>query len=375
MKYFPHLLLVATATIAVSGCTKSDTQSTSAPETTAPPMLTTETTAAPTAAAPSAGSGKSVTLVAYDSFALTDLKFAAFTEQTGIKVKVVNSGDTGEMVNKSVLTKSAPLGDVMWGVDTTFLDRAIKENLFAPTSVDTLDLDPTLTAGVKGKPVVPVDFGDVCVNYDKAALTKAGVPVPTSIDDLTKSTYKNMLVVENPATSSPGLAFLLATVVGTPDWKATWNGLKDNGVLIANGWTEAYETHFTAGGNGGDRPLVVSYGTSPVAAVLYGADPKATSAPTGIVESTCFRQVEYAGVLTGTKNTEAATKLLEYLISPELQADIQLNMFVYPANTKAATVPAFTSFAVKPAKPFTLDASEIAENRDGWIDEWSKLML
>jgi thiamine transport system substrate-binding protein len=349
MKHFPRLLLVAMATIttsvAVSGCTKADTKATS------------------------------VTLVAYDSFALTDAKFAAFTKKTGITVKVVSSGDTGEMVNKSVLTKSSPLGDVMWGVDTTFLDRSIKENLFAPTSVSITDIDPTLAAAVVGKPVVPVDYGDVCVNYDKAALTKAGVAIPTSIADLTKPTYKNMLVVQNPATSSVGLAFFFATVVGTPDWKATWKGLKNNGVLIANGWTEAYETHFTAGGNGGDRPLVVSYGTSPVAAVLYGADPKATTAPTGAMESTCFRQVEYAGVLAGTKNMDAATTLLEYLISPELQADIQLNMFVYPANVKASVAPAFTSFAVKPAKPLTLDASEISTKRDGWIDEWSKLML
>jgi thiamine transport system substrate-binding protein len=368
MKYLSRLLITAATTLAVSSCTNSNTKSAS--ETTAVQSAT-ETTAAQSAT----GSGQSVTLVAYDSFALTDAKFSGFTKRTGIAVKVVNSGDTGEMVNKSVLTKSAPLGDVMWGVDTTFLDRSIKENLFAPTSVNTTDIDPTLTAAVAGQPVVPVDYGDVCVNYDKAALTKAGVAVPTSIEDLTKPTYKNMLVVENPATSSPGLAFFFATVVGTPDWKATWKGLKDNGVLIANGWTEAYETHFTAGGNGGDRPLVVSYGTSPVAAVLYGADPKATSAPTGVIESTCFRQVEYAGVLAGTKHMDAATKLLEYLISPELQADIQLNMFVYPANTKAATAPAFTSFAVKPGKPFTLEASEIATKRDGWIDEWSKLML
>jgi thiamine transport system substrate-binding protein len=354
MKHVSSLIIVATiatTSAVISGCTRTDTKSAS------------KTT------------GQTVTLVAYDSFALSDAKFSVFTKQTGITVKVVTSGDTGEMVNKSILTKSAPLGDVMWGVDTTFLDRSLKEDLFLPTKVQTTDLDPALLGTVESKAVVPVNYGDVCVNYDKAALTKAGVTVPSSIADLTKPTYKNMLVVENPATSSPGLAFFFATVVGTPDWKKTWKGLKDNGVLIANGWTEAYETHFTAGGNGGDRPLVVSYGTSPVAAVLFGADPKATTAPTGVVESTCFRQVEYAGVLRGTKNVDAATKLLDYLISPELQADIQLNMFVYPANTKAAPAPAFTSFAVKPTKPLTLDASEIASKRDSWIDEWSTLML
>lgn len=320
----------------------------------------------------------SVTLLTYDSFALTDVAFKSFTKTTGIAVKVVNAGDTGEMVNKAILTKEAPLGDVLWGVDNTFLDRTLAARLFEPSNVVTSDLDPAALSLVPNGEVVPVDVGDVCINYDKAALEKAGVPAPISIADLTKPIYKNMLVVQNPATSSPGLAFLLATIAdrgsGSP-WQETWAQLKDNGVLIVNGWTEAYETHFTAGGNDGDRPLVVSYGTSPVAAVLFGADPKAKTAPTGVAAGTCFRQVEFAGVLRGTKNKAAAEELLAYLISPEVQTDIQLNMFVSPVNRKATAAKEFTLFAVQPNKPLTLNPNEISKNRETWIDEWTSLML
>jgi thiamine transport system substrate-binding protein len=345
--------------------------STSTPKPTATPtVLPSEP-----AATPAPASNRNVTLLAYDSFVVTDAKFASFTKKTGIKVRVVAAGDTGEMVNKAILTKATPVADVLWGVDTTFLDRSLNENLFTPVAISTTDLDPALTSLVAGKPVVPVDFGDVCVNYDKAALAQRGVAIPTKFDDLTKPEYKGMLVVQNPATSSVGLSFLLASIAGTADWKATWQRLKDNEVLIANGWTEAYETHFTAGGNNGDRPMVVSYGTSPVAAVLYGPNPKATESPTGIVESTCFRSVEFAGVLSGTKKRSEATELLEYLVSPEFQTDIQLNMFVYPANTKATPAREFTSYGVLPSKPLSLDPSTIATKRDGWIDEWSTLML
>jgi thiamine transport system substrate-binding protein len=318
---------------------------------------------------------KSVTLAAYDSFLVTDAKFSAFTKKTGIKVNVVAAGDTGEMVNKAVLTKANPIADVLWGVDTTFLDRTLNEDLFTPVSVPTTDLDPELLSMVTGKPVVPVDFGDVCVNYDKAALAKLGVAVPASFSDLTKPEYKGMLVVQNPATSSVGLSFLLASIASSEDWQTTWKGLKNNDVLITNGWSEAYETHFTAGGNSGDRPMVVSYGTSPVAAVLFGPNPKATESPTAVIESTCFRSVEFAGVLSGTNNVKEATQLLEYLVSPEFQTDIQLNMFVYPANIKATPAPEFDAFAQKPATPLSLDPGEIATKRDGWIDEWSNLML
>ena len=276
---------------------------------------------------------------------------------------------------------------LLWGVDNTFLGRAIDEKLFTPTTVDTSPLDPALLALVPGRELLPVDYGDVCVNYDKAALAKLGVQPPSTFADLTKPEYKNLLVVENPATSAPGLAFLLGSVAAAnadkpaaaaaknTSWKSTWEALKSNGALVVSGWTEAYETNFSAGTGKGDRPLVVSYASSPPAAVLFGPDPKATEAPTGVAEGTCFRSIEFAGVLNGTKHPTEAASLLTFLVGSAVQEDMQLNMFVFPANTAAKLADAFVKFAARPKSPLAIEPGIIAANRDRWIDQWSKIML
>ncbi len=302
-----------------------------------------------------------------------------FTATTGIPVKVITQGDAGELVNSAILTKGSPESGVLWGVDSTFLTRAIDEKLLVPyESAVAADIDPKLRALAPGNEVTPVDRGDVCVNYDKATLTAKGIKAPATLSDLTDPRYKGMLVVQSPATSSPGLAFLMATIARfgedpTTGWKSYWKALKANDVKIVSGWTEAYETWFSAGGAKGDRPLVVSYGTSPVAAVVFGVDPQASVAPTGVVEDTCYRQVEFAGILGGPAQDEAKV-LLDFLVSPGVQQDIQLTQFVYPANTKAKIDPAFTKFAVQPATSAELAPNEVAKNRERWIDEWTALI-
>ena len=375
--------LLSALIVATAGCGKSKTASTEAatsPETAAASDNAVDTSAA-------LATKGTITLVTYDSFALSKGVLEQFTKLTGIGVKVLTAGDTGEMVNKSILTKDAPLGDVMWGVDNTFLGRAIDEKLFTPTTVDTSPLDPALLALVPSRELLPVDYGDVCVNYDKAALAKLGVQPPSTFADLTKPEYKNLLVVENPATSAPGLAFLLGSVAAAnadkpaaaaaknTSWKSTWEALKSNGALVVSGWTEAYETNFSAGTGKGDRPLVVSYASSPPAAVLFGPDPKATEAPTGVAEGTCFRSIEFAGVLNGTKHPTEAASLLTFLVGSAVQEDMQLNMFVFPANTAAKLADAFVKFAARPKSPLAIEPGIIAANRDRWIDQWSKIML
>ena len=325
-----------------------------------------------------ATSKPTITLVAYDSFALSKGVLEAFTARTGVKVKVLTNGDTGELVNKSILTKDKPLGDVLWGIDNTFLERAVREKIFTPyASKNRAALRTDLLSLVPGNIVTPVDYGDVCVNYDRAALALKNLPIPTTLEDLIDPRYRNQLVVENPATSSPGLAFLLATVAhfGNDRWLDYWKHLKANGALVVNGWTEAYETWFAGGGKTGDRALVVSYSSSPPAGVLFGPDPRANVAPTGVVESTCFRQTEFAGILRGTAHLAEARILIDFLTTEPVQTDLQLSMFVFPANKNVALVKLFADFAAKPAHPLTLSPSTIAANRDRWIDRWTSTVL
>ena len=323
-----------------------------------------------------------ITLVAYDSFPpeKTSLNTAIdnFTKSTGIAVKIVIAGDAGTMVTKAKLTAGNPEGDVMWGVDNTLLSAVLDGKVFDPyESGGWRAIAPSLTALVPGHELTPVDFGDVCINYDINWFKTHNVDPPTSLDDLTKPEYKDLLVVENPSTSSPGLAFLMATIAhsGPTGWQGYWKALRANGVEVVDGWTTAYDDEFSgAAGSTGSRPLVVSYGSSPPAEVIF-ADPPRTDAPTAVVESTCFRQVEFAGVLRGTKHTKEARKLVDFLIDESFQNELPLNLFVYPARTDAVLPAEFTKFAVVASSPLTIDPADIAANRQQWQDEWTTIVL
>ena len=328
------------------------------------------------------GKPAAITLVAYDSFPTekTTINDALdeFTKSTGIPVKIVIAGDAGTMVTKAKLTAGNPEGDVMWGVDNTLLSAAIDGNIFTkyqPTGSDAIDT--TLSALVPGHDLTPVDFGDVCINYDIAWFKSHDLQPPAGLDDLTKPEYKDLLVVENPSTSSPGLAFLMATIAhsGNTGWHDYWEALRANDVEVVDGWTTAYDDEFSgAAGSSGSKPLVVSYGSSPPAEVIF-ADPPRTDAPTAVVDSTCFRQVEFAGVLRGTDHEGEARKLVDFLISSRFQNELPLNLFVYPARTDSTLPPEFTKFSVVPTNPYTMDPAEIAANREQWQDEWTNIVL
>lgn len=315
---------------------------------------------------------KSLTLLAYDSFTPSEGIFDAFTAETGIAVEVVTGGDAGELVAKAVLTSGEPEADVLWGVDNTLMSRALVADVFVPhRSAHVDDLDPQALALVTDDLLTPVDTGDVCVNYDKTWFADKGIEPPASLADLATPTYKGLLVVQNPNTSSPGLAFLLATIAqfGENDWQSYWSSLRENDVKIVDGWTEAYTVEFSGSSGKGSRPLVVSYASSPPAEVVY-ADPPVSEPPTAVIESTCFRQVEFAGVLRGTKNADAAGKLVDFLSGQTFQADLPLTLFVNPANTTVDLPQVFTDFAATPDSPLTMDPTAIERNRTTWLEAW-----
>ena len=321
-----------------------------------------------------------ITVVTHDSFALSKRVLREFERTSGIDVRILRSGDAGEAVNASILTKDHPLGDVLFGVDTTFLSRALGAGIFATYRPEALDtVEPALVVGTQGK-VAPVDRGDVCVNVDIGWFESRELSVPTSIDDLTKAEYRGLLVVENPATSSPGLAFVLATIdrYGR-GWRDYWQRLRANDVEVVNGWEAAYNGSFSAGGGAGERPLVVSYASSPAAAVYY-AEPDPTGAtperaPVGTILDGCFRQVEYVGILRGTEHLRAARRFVDFMLSRRVQEDIPLQMFVFPARTDARLPEVFRDFAEIPPDPATVAPRRIERNRERWIVEWTDVVL
>lgn len=321
-----------------------------------------------------AAAPETLTIMAHDSFAdgVGEETFAAFTAGTGIEVEVLGAGDAGQTVTQAVLTKDNPLADVLFGVDDTFLSRGLDEGIFVShTSTLIGTVDPDLR--VEGDPVTPIDFGDVCFNYDKEWFEDSGLALPASLDDLTTDAYAGLVTVQHPATSSPGLAFLLASigVYGEEGWLDWWAEMRDGGINVVSGWSTAYYDEFTR--YGGPSPIVMSYASSPPAEVIFAEDPP-DEAPTGVIEAGCYRQVEYAGILDGTDYPEAAGELVDFMLSVEFQENIPLTWFVFPANQEATLPAEFVDHTIIPDSPTRLAPDYIAENRDRWIDEWIGVM-
>jgi thiamine transport system substrate-binding protein len=335
------------------------------------------TATAATHSASPAARNVTITLVTHDSFQVSKKVLAAFTRQTGIKVKLLAAGDAGSALNQVILTKGAPLGDAFFGVDNTFLSRALSAGIFVPYKSPLLSSVPATYQLDARHRVTPVDHGDVCIEYDKQWFTDHKVAAPTKLEDLTKPAYKGLLVAENPATSSPGLAFQLATIAhfGTQHWRAYWSALRANDVQVVNDWNTAYESDFSAGDGHGDKPVVVSYASDPAAAVYYATGTKPTVSPVGTMTSSCFRQVEFVGVLKGTPHAAEARKLVDFMLGRTFQADVPLEMFVYPVRNATPLPKVFQQFAEVVAQPLTLPAAEIGARRTQWINQWTDTVL
>ncbi|MBO1752903.1 thiamine ABC transporter substrate-binding protein [Actinotalea sp. BY-33] len=317
--------------------------------------------------------GGTVVLVTHDSFALSEDVIADFESSSGLTLETQAPGDGGALVNQLILTKDSPLGDVVFGIDTTFASRAIEEGVLDPYTSPNAGPDVEALAVDDEGYLSAVDVGDVCLNIDHEWFAEEGLEEPTSLTDLTDPAYVDLVVTTNPATSSPGLAFLLATVAefGEDGWEQYWADLSANGLKVVSGWSDAYYVDFSGPSSEGDRPIALSYASSPPYEVGEGAE----EAPTGAMLDTCFRQVEYAGVLAGAANPEGAQQVIDWLLSPEVQADIPENMYVYPADSSIELPESWERFAPLPEDPYTLDPAVITENREAWIQAWTDTVI
>jgi thiamine transport system substrate-binding protein len=334
------------------------------------------------ASATSCGEGeraKDVVLVTHDSFVVSPQVRRGFERETGLRWRILQTGDAGEALTRALLTAGNPQGDVFFGVDNNLLSRALDGDLFdsyESPAVENVapeyDLDPEHR-------VIPVDHGDVCLNYDKSWFAEHGIPPPSRLGDLVLPRYKGLLVVENPATSTPGLAFMLATIAryGESGWLDYWRKLSGNAVLVVDGWERAYNVEFSGSSGNGSRPVVVSYASSPPAEVIF-RKPRPKRAPTAVVGDGCFRQIEFAGVLRGAPNEDGARKLVDFMLSKRFQEDIPLSMFVFPVIEDAILPREFALYARPagpPRRPLFIAPSRIAANRARWIEQWTNVVI
>jgi thiamine transport system substrate-binding protein len=322
----------------------------------------------------SAGSAsKTVVVATHDSWAMSKKVLAQFTDQTGYRVKIEPNGDAGQLTNKLVLTKGSPIADMTYGIDNTFASRAVDEGVLSdytpkdlPASASSYALDNRAEA----RQLTPIDFGDVCVNIDDTWFRRHDVAPPRTLDDLTDPHYRSLFVTPGASSSSPGLAFLLATIAEYGDgWKDYWSRLMANGAKVTSGWSDAYEVDFTAGGGNGDRPIVLSYSSSPPFTIPAGQTKPTTSA----LLDTCFRQVEYAGVLNGAKNPDGARAFIDFMTHRSFQQALPENMYVYPVDRDVALPADWAKYAKTAPNPFTVPPGEIAKNRSTWLSQWTDI--
>jgi thiamine transport system substrate-binding protein len=319
-----------------------------------------------------------LTVMVHDAFAASESVVQAFEQANNVKVTFLKSGDAGTTLNKAILSKEDPLADALYGVDNTFLSRALDEGIFEAYNSPALQGIPDVYRLDSQNRALPVDYGNVCLNYDKAYFSSKGLTPPQSLEDLLKPEYKDLLVVENPAVSSPGLAFLLTTIghFGSADYLDYWKGLLANGVKVVNDWDTAYNTEFSGGSGKGTRPLVVSYDSSPAFEIIYSTNPPAEPSTAAITApDTCFRQIEFVGILKGAKHQALAEKWVDFMLSTQFQEDMPLQMFVFPVNPRAKLAEAFVKFLVSPTQTASVSPQEIAANREQWLKDWTETVL
>ena len=315
------------------------------------------------------GAAQVVRLVTHDSFYASEEVLAEFEASHDARIELVPLGDAGAMVNQSILSRNNPLGDVLFGIDNTFLTRALEADLFEPYESGVLSTVPERFILDAEHRVTPIDYGDVCLNYDIGWFEEQSLDAPDALEDLLDPAYAGLTVVMNPASSSPGLAFLLATVehLGEEGWQEYWAALRENDLLVTSGWSEAYFDHFSGGGGEGERPIVVSYASSPP--FTEGATASVTA------DGTCFRQIEFAGVLQNAENPELAKALIDFMLSPTFQADVPERMFVFPVVEGVPLPESFEQWAAVPANPAVIDPQYIEENRSALIEQWTEIVV
>ena len=334
----------------------------------------------PTAAAPSGP--RTVRVMTHDSFDISEEVLAAFEAEHDATVEILQAGDAGVVLNQAILSVDNPLADVLYGVDNTLLSRALEEDIFDPyVSPILADIPDRLVLDSQHR-ALPVDYGDVCLNYDKGWFSEQGLAPPANLEDLVEPDYRGLTVVENAATSSPGLAFMLATIghfgeTGDYTWLDYWADLRDNDVMVVEGWEDAYWGQFTYGSGGeGERPIVVSYASSPPVEVHFAEEPF-EEAPTGAVvgKGSCFRQIEFVGILKGAQNRDLAEAWVDFMLGVTFQEDIPLHMFMFPANEDAALPEVFAKFAIIPEHPAEVEYAAIEANRETWVEAWTEAVL
>ena len=317
-----------------------------------------------------------LTVLTYDSFAVSSDLVEAFEAENNVKLQFIEAGSGGEVIARAVLTKDEPIADVIIGFDYSQFGKVFSNDILEAYESPELANIPEIYRLDAQNRALPFNFGEICINYDKKYFAENGLEIPTSLDDLLKPEYNGLLVTQDPSASNTGIGFLIATIekYGEDGFVDYWNGLIQNGLVIGNSWSSTYYTNFSAASGSGEQPMVVSYTTSPAAEFIYS---ETGDAPTDSLTSDgmCYRSIEFCGILKNSKNPELAQKFIDAFIGKEWQEDLPMQMFVYPVNELAELPEEFELYGKPAVNPVMPDPELVAEKHDEWVRIWAEEVL
>ena len=322
-------------------------------------------------------------ILTYDIAAFSDEMLAEFTNQTGYPVEMIRTDDSGGILEQLLQTQQAQQADLAIGLDNTYLQTALNFCLLQAHNASASDISETALEPYDGPLALPFDRGDVCLNYDETRVDGTNLTVPTSLWNLTEPEWNGLAAFPSPVTSSPGRAFMSATIDyfendedNTPDAFDWWKAMAANGAIFTTGWTEAYEIHYSGGygewveGHLGDAAMTVSYCHSPGVEAFYGGNwTKSTSLT---LPRSSFHQVEYAGVINGGTELEAANAFITYLLSEEVNRDMPENNLMQSVLVNA-TWPETDGYAYHTDLPelnAEISNERIADEMEDWLSAW-----
>ena len=334
---------------------------------------------------PGRASDGKLRILTYDIAAFSDEMLAEFTNQTGYEIEMIRTDDSGGILEQLLQTQQAQQADLAIGLDNTYLQTALNFCLLQAHEANVSGISETALEPYSGPLALPFDRGDVCLNYDETRVDGTNLTVPTSLWNLTEPEWNGLTAFPSPVTSSPGRAFMSATIDyfendedNTTDAFDWWKAMADNGAIFTSGWTEAYEIHYSGGygewveGHLGDAAMTVSYCHSPGVEAFYGGNwTKSTSLT---LPRSSFHQVEYAGVINGGTEIDAANAFIAYLLSEDVNRNMPQNNLMQSVLVNA-TWPETDGYAYHTDAP-TLNAEisneRIADEMEAWLSDWKE---
>lgn len=331
-----------------------------------------------TSSAIAADAKPTLSVYVYDSFVakggLGPEIFPAFEKKCGCELKVQSSGDGGQLLTRLQLDaeRGKPGAQVVLGLDEPTFDRARPwlegGTDWLPRGARDLHSDLKHTPGF-----YPFDYGFFSFIADHQALNEAKLSVPKKLTDLLAPQWKRNVILEDPRTSTPGLAFVLyADQVSGMAEKEFWPKMRTQWLTLAAGWDSAYGLFLRKEG-----PLVWSYTTSQAYHEAHGDSATSRRYEAVLFEEGQPMQVEGAALVKnsfaegeqGKKQRQLAHDFLDYMLTSEVQSQIPTHQWMYPARRTVKLPPSFVHVP-RPKKVVHLKVK--ADEISAALSNWSK---